>query len=117
MIILSIVIGLFLPWENKVLRVGLKLLLLPLSVGLGFEFIMLAGKHPNAFTRALSAPGLWVQRLTTKEPDAKQIECAIAALKAALPEEFPQEEQKESEKTEVPENKKEESADTAVEDC
>jgi uncharacterized protein YqhQ len=52
---------------------------------------MLAGKHPNPVTNILSVPGLWVQRITTKEPDDKQIECAIAAIKAALPAEFPEE--------------------------
>lgn len=91
MILLSIIIGIFLPTEDKLLRVALKIALLPLSVGLGFEFIMLAGKHPNPVTNILSVPGLWVQRITTKEPDDGQMECAIAALKAALPAEFPEE--------------------------
>lgn len=102
MILISIIIGLFLPWDNKLLRVGLKLLLLPLSVGVGFEVIMLAGKHPNFITKAISAPGLWVQRLTTKEPDEKQIECAIHALKTVLPDDFPEfaQEQAEKEKAE-----------------
>ena len=50
---------------------------------------MLAGKYPNPLTRALSAPGLWMQRITTKEPDASQLEVAITALKGALPDEFP----------------------------
>ena len=91
MILLGIIIGIFLPSDNMLLRTGLKILLVPLSVGLGFEFIMLAGKHPNPVTNILSVPGLWVQRITTKEPDDKQIECAIAAIKAALPAEFPEE--------------------------
>ena len=58
-------------------------------MGIGYEFLMIAGKHDNAVTRFLSAPGLWMQRLTTKEPDEKQLECAIVALKCALSEEFP----------------------------
>ena len=50
---------------------------------------MYAGKHENLFTKICSAPGLWMQRITTKEPDEKQIECAITALKASMPSEFP----------------------------
>ena len=65
------------------------LLTLPLVVGLGFEFLMFAGKHPGGFVRVLSAPGLWMQRLTTREPDDSQLEVAITALKCAMPEEFP----------------------------
>ena len=90
MLILSIVISMFIPGKGSIIRSLLKILLLPLSVGIGFEFIMFAGKHDNAFTRALSAPGLWMQRLTTKEPDAPQLEVAITALKGAIPAEFPQ---------------------------
>lgn len=78
----------FVPWENTVARVGFKLLLLPVVMGLGFEFLMVAGKHPNAVTRILSAPGLWVQRITTREPDDAQIEAAIVSLQCALPDEF-----------------------------
>ncbi|MBQ4165214.1 MAG: DUF1385 domain-containing protein [Oscillospiraceae bacterium] len=89
MLILSIVISMFIPGRGSLLRSLLKILLIPVSVGVGFEFIMFAGKHDNAFTRALSAPGLWMQRLTTKEPDASQLEVAITALKGAIPAEFP----------------------------
>ncbi len=78
----------FVPWENTLARVGFKLLLLPIVMGLGFEFLMLAGKHPNIVTRILSAPGLWVQRITTREPDEEQIAAAIVSLQCALPEEF-----------------------------
>ncbi len=77
--------------SNKLLRTILKLFLLPLTVGIGYEFIRFAGKHNNIFTRVLSAPGLWMQRITTKEPDEKMIEIAIMSLKAALPEEFKEE--------------------------
>ncbi len=79
----------FVPWDNMFLRLITKLLLLPLIVGIGFEFIMFAGKHDNLFTRICSAPGLWMQRITTKEPDDSQIEVAITSLKAALPDVFP----------------------------
>ncbi len=88
---ISIISGLFITWDNMLLRVLFKLLLLPLVMGVGYEFLMYAGKHDNAFVRILSAPGLWMQRITTREPDDAQIECAIASLKAAMPEEFPAE--------------------------
>lgn len=73
------------PWNNVFLRVGIKLLLLPLIVGIGYEMIKLAGRHDNWFTRLFSAPGLWIQRITTNEPDDSQMEVAIASLKAVLP--------------------------------
>ncbi len=62
----------------------IKLLIMPLIMGVGFEFIQLAGKYPNKFTRALSAPGLWMQRISTAEPTDDIIEVGIAALEAAL---------------------------------
>ncbi len=76
--------------DNDLLRLGSKILILPLLVGTSFEFIMIAGKHDNVFTRILSAPGLWMQRITTKEPDDDIIEVAIVSLKTALIEEFPE---------------------------
>ncbi|MBR0112580.1 MAG: DUF1385 domain-containing protein [Clostridia bacterium] len=69
-----------------------KISLLPLIMGIGFEFIQLAGKYPNSFTKLLSAPGLAMQRITTAEPDAAIAEVAIAAMKAALTGEVPEEE-------------------------
>ena len=76
-------------WDNTFIRFLTKLALLPVIVGLGFEFIMFAGKHDNVVTRILSAPGLLMQRITTREPDLQQIEVAIHALKSSMPEEFP----------------------------
>lgn len=77
--------------ENKalgaLLRVILKLPLLPFEVGISYELIRLAGKYSNPVTKFFSAPGLWMQRLTTREPDEKQIECAIASIKPCLPKE------------------------------
>lgn len=67
-------------------RVLLKILLIPLIVGIGYELIKFAGRHDNWLTRVISAPGLWLQRLTVLEPDDEMIECAIAALKAVIPE-------------------------------
>ena len=80
-IIISICIHIEVVW----LRVLVKLALLPITVGVGYELIKLAGRKDNAFTRFISAPGLWIQRLTTKEPDDGMIECAIAAFKAVIP--------------------------------
>ncbi|MBQ9745858.1 MAG: DUF1385 domain-containing protein [Clostridia bacterium] len=88
---LSILSGMFITWESRALRVVFKILMLPLVMGVGYEFLMYAGKHDNFLVRALSAPGLWMQRITTREPDDSQIECAITSLKAAMPEEFPPE--------------------------
>ena len=76
---------------NIYIRIPIKICVLPLIVGVGYEFIRYAGRHDNLFVRALSAPGLWIQRLTTKEPDLSQIEVAIASLKAALPDIYPSE--------------------------
>ena len=89
MLILSIIIFSFISWDNIFVRVGLKILLLPIVVGAGFEFIMAAGKHDSIIFKILSAPGLWMQRITTREPDESQLEVAIAALKSAMPDEFP----------------------------
>ena len=73
------------------IRIPLKILFLPLVVGVGYEFIKFAGTHNNIFVRIVSAPGLWIQRITTKEPDDSQIEVAIKSLKASLPEIYPAE--------------------------
>lgn len=90
MIILGIAIASlpFVPWDNIFLRTLCKLALLPLVMGIGFEFLMLAGKHQNIVTRILSAPGLWIQRLTTRAPSEDQLQVAIVSLKCALPEVF-----------------------------
>ena len=72
-------------WANVWLRVVIKIALLPIVTGLAYELIRLAGKYDNVFTKIISAPGLWIQRITTSEPDASEIECAIAALKACIP--------------------------------
>ena len=89
MLIVGIVIGLFIPvapFGIPVLRPIIKILLLPLTCGIGYELIKICGKHENALTRIIAAPGLWAQRITTKEPDDKMIEVAIEAIKAVIPE-------------------------------
>lgn len=71
-----------------VVYTALKLLTLPFVVGLGYEVIRFAGRHTGLFVRIITAPGLWMQRITTREPDDRQIEVALVALKSALVEEF-----------------------------
>ena len=61
-------------------------MLLPVVVGIAYELIRLAGKYDNVFTKIISAPGLALQRLTTREPDEKQMEVAIKAFNAVIPE-------------------------------
>ncbi|MEG1942968.1 MAG: DUF1385 domain-containing protein [Angelakisella sp.] len=85
-IVVSILISSFIPPMTALLRMLVKLALLPLVIGVAYEFIKLAGKYDNLFTRFFSAPGLALQRLTTKEPDDSELECAIAAMKAVIPE-------------------------------
>lgn len=65
---------------------GLHLLLLPLIVGITWEFNRYVGRHSNALCRAIRAPGLWMQNFTTNEPDDSMIEVAIEALKQVIPE-------------------------------
>lgn len=97
MMLVGILIGLFIgaafpaTKDSTLLYLGIKFLLLPVTMGLGYEIIRYAGKHDNALIRAITAPGLWIQRITTKEPDDDMIEVAIVALKSALEEEFSEE--------------------------
>lgn len=84
-ILISFVVGSLLPWGNTLARMGLKLLTLPVVVGVAYEVIKLAGRYDNILTRIVSAPGLWLQRLTTHEPDDSMIEVAIAAVTPVLP--------------------------------
>lgn len=84
-LIVSILLFSVLPWSSTGLRVFLKLLLLPVVMGISYELIKLAGRYDNLATRIISAPGLWLQRLTTFEPNDSMIEVAIAAVKPVLP--------------------------------
>ena len=89
MLIIGILIGLFVPvapFGIGFLRPVFKILLLPVSCGVGYELIKICGKHDNVATRIIAAPGLWAQRITTKEPDDTMIEVAIEAIKAVIPE-------------------------------
>ena len=89
MLILSIVVSASLPaslWNNLFLRFLTKIAIIPLIVGIGYEITIFSGTHDNLLLRILTAPGLWFQRITTREPDEKEIEVAIKALEAALEE-------------------------------
>ena len=85
-LLLSILVSSMVSWDNLWMRVGLKVLCLPIIMSLSYECIKIAGRHDNLFTRILSAPGLWTQRLTTREPDDSMIEVAIASMKKVIPE-------------------------------
>lgn len=86
MLLVGILIGLFIPITNPILRTAVKLLLLPVTCGIGYELIRICGRHDNIITKIISAPGLWAQRITTKEPDDDMIEIAITAMKEVIPE-------------------------------
>ena len=82
---ISILLSSVVTWESILMRIALKILLLPVVVGVAYELIKLAGRYDNFITQIISAPGLWLQRLTTAEPDDTQLEVAIAALMLVIP--------------------------------
>ena len=82
----SILVFSFTTWDNIWIRMGLRLLLLPVVVAISYEIIKLAGRYDNFLTRIVSTPGRALQRLTTREPDDEMIETAIEALSLVLPE-------------------------------
>jgi len=84
-LIVSIMVFAVVPWSSGLMRVLIKLALMPFVVGISYEIIRLAGRYDNPVTRIVSAPGLSLQRLTTKEPSDRQIEVAIAALVPVIP--------------------------------
>ena len=84
-LLVSIFVMCFVPFTVTWQRIVASLVLLPLVVGISYECIRLAGNNDNLFTRILSAPGLTMQRITTKEPDDSMIEVAIAALTECIP--------------------------------
>ncbi len=86
-LIISFIVGIFLPRGNMWIRFGVQMLCLIPEASVAYEIIKLAGRYDNIFTKIISAPGLWLQRITTKEPNDKQIEVAIAALTPCLPKE------------------------------
>ncbi len=83
--VISLLVFSLLGWPNLAVRVISRLLLIPVIAGLSYELLQWTGRHDGALVRALSMPGIMLQKLTTNEPDLKQLEVAIAAMKAVLP--------------------------------
>lgn len=87
-IFITLIFDAIFPWLRGVLwlRTIIKLLLVPVICGLGYELIKICGRYDNIVTRIIAAPGLWIQRITVKEPDDSMIEVAIAAMTEVIPE-------------------------------
>ena len=83
-IFVSIVLFIFIRVDDPVMRIGIRILLVPVIAGISYEIIRLAGRSNNIVVRVLSAPGMWLQKLTTREPDDDMIEVAIAAVEAVF---------------------------------
>ncbi len=83
-VVISIVLFFFIRVDSMVLKIVYRLILIPVIASISYELIRLAGKYDNAFTRILSFPGMLLQKLTTKEPDRKMVEVAIAAVEAVF---------------------------------
>lgn len=85
-VVVSILVFSFTTWDNLLIRIVLRLALLPVVVSISYEMIRLAGRYDNIFTRIISAPGKALQRFTTREPDDEMIEVAQRALELVIPE-------------------------------
>lgn len=96
-LIVSTIVQMLFPsvYDVVPLWIAVKILMLPVICGLGYELLKVCGKYDNLLTRIISAPGMWLQRITTKEPEDDMIEVAIAALKACdeIVDEEPKDEQ------------------------
>ncbi len=86
MLIVGIFVGFFITVDSWALRFIIRLALLPLTVGIGYELIKFAGRHDNLLTKIISAPGVALQHITVLEPDDSMIECAIEAMNRVIPE-------------------------------
>ena len=82
--VISIVLFSFISWDNMWTRLGMRLLLLPVVAGISYEIIRWAGKSKSKVVCIISRPGMWLQKITTREPDDSQLEVAITAMKAVL---------------------------------
>ncbi|MCI8544279.1 DUF1385 domain-containing protein [Acetatifactor aquisgranensis] len=82
--LVSIILFFFIRVENPVARVGIRILLMPVVAGISYEIIRLAGRSNNILIQIISAPGMAIQRMTTKEPDESMAEVAIAAVEAVF---------------------------------
>ena len=85
--IVSMLVFSVVSWSNTWVRMGMRILLLPVVVGISYEFNRLVGRYDNPFTAFLAAPGMAMQKITTNEPDDSMIEVAIAALTLVIPDE------------------------------
>ena len=103
-------------YNNALVWTVIKLALVPLTCGLGFEVLKFCGKYDNILTKIIAAPGLWIQRITTKEPEDDMIEIAIAALKACEPKEADVLRPEETNETKAEENEKEQEDEEAEEE-
>ena len=91
-------------YSNRVVWSLIKIAMVPLICGVGYEVLRLCGKHDNIITKIISAPGVWVQRITTKEPDDSMLEIAIAALGEVLSDEDKEKFLPKTEQEEIKEN-------------
>lgn len=83
-VLVSVIVFFFIRVDNMVLKLALRLLFVPVIAGISYEIIRLAGRSNNIIIRMISAPGMWMQRLTTKEPDEQMVEVAIASVEAVF---------------------------------
>lgn len=83
-VLISVVVFFFIRVDDRLLRVALRILLVPVIAGISYELIRLAGRSDNAFVKVLSAPGMWLQKLTTREPDDDMIEVAMKSVEAVF---------------------------------
>ena len=83
-VLVSVIVFFFIRVDNMALKLILRIALVPVIAGISYEIIRLAGRSDNIVVRIISAPGLWMQKLTTKEPDEDMIEVAIASVEAVF---------------------------------
>lgn len=85
MLLVGIVVSMFIRVDNPFLRTGLKILTFPILISIGYELIQYAGRHDSRLTRIISAPGVAIQHITTREPDDGMIQCAIESMLRVIP--------------------------------
>jgi uncharacterized protein YqhQ len=83
--IISLLVFSFFGWPDLKTRIITRLLLIPVIAGISYEVLQFTGRHNNRCVQIMSMPGIMLQKLTTAEPDLKQLEVAIAAMNAVLP--------------------------------
>ena len=85
MLLVGIIVSMFIRVDNPFLRTGLKILTFPVLISIGYELIQYAGRHDSRLTRIISAPGVAIQHITTREPDDGMIQCAIESMMRVVP--------------------------------